>query len=191
MNPPHRGHAQLLHQAAARVEAAGFGVLGAWLSPSHDGYVQPKAKSLQTPGFSAPFRLELARKLVVEDDLVAVGAWECNPARGCWPDFPEVTWALQKKLEMLPGVNQSKGSHGYVQTFYCCGTDHANKCGLYSGMDADRGMGIVVVPRAGDMAQAEQPERLVFVAEPSAGVAAFSSTKLREALAKQDFEEVA
>ena len=48
MNPPHRGHAQLLRQAKVRLEAAGYQVWAAWISPSHDGYVGPKAVSKRT-----------------------------------------------------------------------------------------------------------------------------------------------
>jgi len=191
MNPPHRGHAQLLRQAAARVEAAGYGVAGAWLSPSHDGYVQPKATSLSTIGFSAPFRLEVARRLVASDPLLVVGAWEASPARSNWPDFPVVTRALQRELECLLEFKQLKGEHGHVQIFYCCGTDHAEKCGLYSGMGAESGVGVVVVPRTGESPRPERPDRLVLVAEPAAGeVAGFSSTKLRKALEKRDFKQV-
>ena len=37
MNPPHLGHLQMLHQASARLRMLGYTVVGAWLSPSHDG----------------------------------------------------------------------------------------------------------------------------------------------------------
>jgi len=60
MNPMHRGHVAMLYQARARLEQEGYTVLGAWLSPSHDEYLQPKAMCLRTIGLSAPFRVELA-----------------------------------------------------------------------------------------------------------------------------------
>ena len=85
MNPPHRGHAAMLHAAATRLRAAGYHVAGAYLSPSHDGYVQPKAQSLHTPGLSAPFRLAVARAAVRDDPLVSVAAWEAQKP-GRWPD---------------------------------------------------------------------------------------------------------
>ena len=49
-------------QAADRLRAVGYTVVGAYLSPSHDAYVQPKAKGLGTFGFSSGFRLAIARK---------------------------------------------------------------------------------------------------------------------------------
>merc|ERR1719401_115270 len=105
MNPLHLGHAQLLRQATERLDRAGFRVVGAWLSPSHDAYVQPKAKHFGAVGLSAEFRLEVARRMVLEDPLIAVGAWEAQRP-GSWPDFPEVCEALQSFLaesDCLPG----------------------------------------------------------------------------------------
>jgi len=186
MNPPHQGHLQMLHQAKARLEAEGFAVLAGWMSPSHDGYVQPKAKSLGTPGLSSDFRLAIAEQVVAADEFVAVGAWEAK-YKGRWPDFPDVVVALQESLEQVDSLTDIP-----VTTFYACGTDHAEKCGLYSGLGADGGRGVVVVPRTGETPRQEKSENLVFVAAPAAGdVAAISSTKIRAAVAQGDFETVA
>merc|ERR1719409_1460378 len=97
MNPSHLGHVQLLHQARKRLEKEGYLVVGMWLSPSHDDYLQPKARNLHTIGLSAGFRVEVARHSVKEDPLVAIGAWEVK-VEGYWPDFPEVAGALKKEL---------------------------------------------------------------------------------------------
>eukprot|EP00656_Telonema_subtile_P038144 TRINITY_DN4276_c0_g1_i2.p1 TRINITY_DN4276_c0_g1~~TRINITY_DN4276_c0_g1_i2.p1 ORF type:complete len:244 (-),score=37.24 TRINITY_DN4276_c0_g1_i2:89-820(-) len=173
MNPLHRGHVALLHQATAALTEVGYQVLGAWLSPSHDRYLQPKAKHLSTIGLSAAFRLEAARRTLQSDPLVEVGYWE-SAQPGSWPDYPQVCKALSVHLEAqaLPGP---------VTVFYACGTDHALKCGLYRGMGS---FGCVIVPREGETAGKSCPERQVYVAQPAHGeVASFSSTKVREALA--------
>ena len=174
MNPVHRGHVVMLHQAANRLETAGYGVIGAWLSPSHDLYLQPKAKGMRTLGLSAAFRVEAVRRTVAEDPLVAVGYWESStdlhPEQ--WPDFPEVCRALQTEL-----ANTVSLARKHVTVFYACGTDHAEKCGLYRG---GRSWGVVVVPRAGERPQTENTENLVFVAEQAQGeIAAFNSTSVR------------
>lgn len=71
-----------------------------------------------------------------------------------------------------------------VTVFYACGTDHAAKCGLYSGMG---NIGVVVVPRAGEKPEGENPGNRVYVGQAAAGeVATFSSTKVRQAIAKKD-----
>jgi len=187
MNPSHLGHVQLLHQARKRLEKEGYLVVGMWLSPSHDDYVQPKARNLKTIGLSADFRVEVARRSVKEDPLVDVGSWESRRV-GYWPDFDEVTGALKKELDKLQKEKQIMLS---PKVFYACGTDHAAKCGLYSGV-ASWADGVVVVPRVGEATQNEKPEKHVFVAEPCTGEAAsFSSTKVREAIAQNNFEYVA
>mmetsp|Transcript_90768 Transcript_90768/g.143449 ORF Transcript_90768/g.143449 Transcript_90768/m.143449 type:complete len:257 (+) Transcript_90768:55-825(+) len=173
MNPAHRGHAQLLHQAAARLSEAGYHVAGAYLSPTHDGYVQPKAMRMGTVGLSNSFRLEVARRTVLHDDLVALSPWECSQPG--FVDFPHVADACQKHFS------------GEATVFYASGTDHARRCGLLGGMGD---IGVVVVPRDGD-AKPREISGKVYVAEPSSGeVAEFSSTKVRNAVEKADYDYV-
>lgn len=190
MNPIHLGHVQLLHQAKERLDAEGFGVVGAWVSPSNDEYVQPKCRALNTIGLNAGFRLEIARRAVSDDGLVACGSWEAE-YEGRWPDFPEVTEALQEELSGQPEAEHLVGPKGFPQVFYACGTDHASKCGLYHGMDPNKDIGIVVVPRSGERPSPARSDRRVYVAEPASGpVAAFSSTKVRASVASGDFGAV-
>ena len=178
INPMHLGHAEMLHMAANRLLAAGYHVRVAYASPSHDGYVQPKAKKLGTPGLSAAFRLEVAQRAVEADPLVAVASWEALQP-GQWPDFPVVARALAKEVP------------AGEQVFYVCGTDHATRCGLTSrGMG--RGIGLVIVPRAGDVLPSERHKDLIYIAKPAEGEAAsFSSTKVRAAIESGDHETVA
>jgi len=188
MNPIHLGHVQMLHQARKRLEAKGYGVVGAWASPSHDDYVQPKARSNGTMAFSAAFRLEIARRAMQSDSLVDVGSWEAHQ-KGQWPDFPEVVANLQQELKGLVEANAMRGPQGLPQVFYVCGTDHAEKCRLYDGLHPERDIGVVVVPRTGDRAEGERSRELVFVAKPAEGdTAGFSSTQVRSALANRDYE---
>ena len=194
MNPLHAGHAQMLHQAAARLQEDGFEVVGAWVSPSHDGYVQPKAWSLGTVGLSAAFRLKLADHATEDDRLVAVGAWEAQQP-GDWPDYPLVAKALRERLHALAVLEDGALSRlRDARVFYVCGTDHAQKCGLYGGgLKHAAGVGTVVVPRAGDM---PSDARAVagwgpYIAQPAAGdVASFSSTRVRSAIAAKDADAV-
>jgi len=179
MNPLHRGHAQLMHQAVARLHIEGFDVVGAWLSPSHDGYVQPKAKKMDTIGLSAKFRLEAAKRAVAEDELLAIGSWEAKKP-GRWPDYPEVAMALQRKLRR---VEKAWKLNDGFKVFYACGTDHAKMQGLYRGFLTDRGFGVVIVPREGEVAKSEEPGRSVFVAQSIDGEGAgYNSTMIRSAL---------
>lgn len=193
MNPPHRGHAQLLRQAQQRLEEAGYEVIAGWMSPSNDEYVRPKASRLRTQFFGASLRLYLASLTLQGDEFLSVGAWEAQ-VPGRWPDFPEVTEQLQTDLGRLPEADQGlRGSSGRVRVFYCCGTDHASNCGLYRGICGGKAQdfGTVVVPRTGETPRAEDPSKNVFVAAPADGeVAGFSSTKVRQALADREAEYV-
>lgn len=74
---------------------------------------------------------------------------------------------------------QLLGDSSSPRVFYACGTDHADRCGLYEDGRFAADIGVVVVPRAGEAPEAERPPQ-VFVAEPAPGdVAAFSSTQIR------------
>jgi len=186
MNPPHRGHAQLLYQARVRLEKEGYDVLAGWLSPSQDGYVGPKASRMGTVHISGDLRLHMAQLMLHGDDFLSVGAWEAQ-YDGSWPDFPEVAVALQKQLSGISSSLESKS--GKPRVFYACGTDHAERCGLYNGMRNE--IGVVVVPREGERPKAESIKNSVFVASPAPGeLASFSSTKVREALKKGNREYV-
>ena len=173
MNPIHRGHMAMLHAAADRLRAEGCHILRAYVSPSHDGYVQPKAIATGTFGLSAGFRLAVARLAVAEDPLLAVGAWEATQP-GSWPDFPEVCEDLRRRV--------------HASVYYVCGTDHAAKCGLFhSGLGE---VGVVVVPRTDDpLPPPAQLAKRVFLASPAQGeTAGFSSTEVRKALVHCDFD---
>lgn len=188
MNPPHRGHTALVHQARARLEALGYDVLAGWISPSHDLYVGPKAMRLRTKCLSSKLRLHLGHLLTKDDDFVRVAAWESQSTKTRWPDFPEVVETLQDYVTLFPGASDALGPSGKVRVFYACGTDHAHRCGLYSGVGggAEKDMGVVVVPREGEASGREAPQNLVFIAEPAPGdVASFSSTQVRNAMQDQ------
>jgi nicotinic acid mononucleotide adenylyltransferase len=184
MNPVHRGHVSMLNQAASRLERAGYDVVGAWLSPSHDLYVRPKADKLQTVWLSAPLRVELAEMMVADDPLVAISSWESSTkmfSHPYWIDYPVVCEKLKMELRKELGHLNL----GELKVFYVCGTDHAAKCRLYDGLE---GHGVVVVPRHGETPSAENARDSVYVAAPAkeSGISGISSTALRAALASKD-----
>ena len=95
MNPVHQGHVALLAQAARRLEAEGYAVVKAYLSPSHDNYVQPKMIAKHELFLSGAFRVHVAQLAVAKtsNPKVEVDKWESTQARAkhSYPDFPEVT----------------------------------------------------------------------------------------------------
>jgi len=75
-----------------------------------------------------------------------------------------------------------------VRCFYVCGSDHANKCRLWTARPSPQKWGgVVVVPRAGDeLAGREDVSRCVYVADPASDTSALSSTKVRQAITRGD-----
>ena len=74
LNPPHRGHAAVLCAARDALVAAGYAVLGGFLSASHDLYVHPKAARAGVLAIPAAERSRLA-SLVLEGAGLAWGEW--------------------------------------------------------------------------------------------------------------------
>jgi hypothetical protein len=173
MNPVHLGHVAMLHAAAKRLTEEGYNVCGAYLSPSHDKYVQRKPLSL-----SAAFRLKVAHRAVADDPLVAVSSWEIqetseNYEQG-YPDFPDVcaAAAADSSLEQ------------FGQVFYVCGTDHLQ----HVGGSTDRDFSVVAVPRsASEHVPDENIGEGIYVATPHKDVRELSSTELRKAIAEKDY----
>ena len=188
MNPVHKGHLSLIYQSKLRLYKAGYEVVGAWLSPSHDLYLQPKAKKLKTIGLSAPFRAELIKQTVAVDPLIDIGLWESSLklSGSDWgpSDYPYVCLSLKEQIEKEFG-----SKYGEITVFYTCGTDHAQKCDLYNG--PHKWGGVVVVPREGDTIGKENPDLKVYVAEPSKGdIASYSSTLIRAAIEENNRDDV-
>lgn len=203
MNPPHLGHVEMMKSAKQVLDASGWAVLGAWLSPSHDKYVLPKCQSLKTPHVPSKGRCRLA-ELVVQaahsdssDDTwtagtgaaegrrvnggtwLHIGRWESADFHKRWPDFPEVLDALGKA---------TNAAASKIVPIYVCGTDHASKCGLDHGLG--EGQGVAIVQRASEQPAKASAENMVFAIPPNANanVAALSSTKLRKVLVSGKLE---
>jgi len=191
LNPPHRGHAAVLCAARDVLTAAGYAVLGGFLSASHDLYVRPKAARAGVLAIPAAERSRLA-SLVLEGAGLAwahAAQWE-HSQHGHWPDFPEVVDALGAALAADPRTAAAAAA-GRLTVFYACGEDHWRHVtgGRRGGGDFyDRAprAGVVVVPREGRVPDADalNAARLVLAAGPTAPeVSALSSTALRAAAA--------
>jgi len=127
LNPPHLGHVKLLRQAAVRLKDAKYAVVGAWLSPMSDCYVQGKMSRRGEPAFSARFRIELAQRSVAGDDLIEIGAWEAlQPPEPRPLVGPEVAEQLQRALFDAEGIEPMRRANGrvYVRVFYVAGAEH-------------------------------------------------------------------
>jgi hypothetical protein len=204
LNPVHLGHVAQLASVAAALEArSGLTVVGAFLSPSSDVYL--RGKFAAGSFFPAAVRHAACVSATRHDPLVAVGGYEvsCEPTR--WPDFPEVCANLQQTLdsrkdEILFGdaassstaasASNSIGSAVQFKVIYCCGSDHALKCGLLTRgvrLGNERHALVACTVRAGDEARIAElggssSDRCIVLPALDGPLAAISSTKVREAL---------
>jgi nicotinic acid mononucleotide adenylyltransferase len=188
MSPAHRGHVLMLWQAKERLEQAGYAVAACWLLPSSEGAALAEAKATGAPELSAAFRQRVAELSVCDDELVSVASWEssgkASPGTGKGSSPAEIASQLQAYLpERFPCSLRRRPVH----VFYAAGSDVAKKLGLYRGLQPASLLGVVVVPRGGDEPGLEKPHQMIYVADEISGEsAAFTSTKLRQAIRDKD-----
>ena len=168
LNPIHLGHVAMMEQARALVTARGERVLGGWMSPSNDHYVQPKYRRKRSRAWPAAARLAMCQAAVAEHGWLGCAAWEASvPDR--WPDFPEVVDVAHAWL-----TARRPGSVIY----YVCGADHHKHLSQGLGHPGKR---VIVVPRG--RVPAGNAGVGVFVAPADAATRHVSATMVREALA--------
>ncbi|MBI5516794.1 MAG: NAD(+) synthase [Deltaproteobacteria bacterium] len=113
--PVHRGHLSMLERAREALEARGFAVLGGYLSPSHDLYVNMKCAD-RNPG--ASHRVALCEEAVRGSDWLAVDPWEALYARRAL----NFTWVLER-LERYLALHLP--THRRPEVAYVFGGDNA------------------------------------------------------------------
>jgi nicotinic acid mononucleotide adenylyltransferase len=165
--PVHTGHLELMESARTAVEAAGYRVVGGYLSPGHDEYLRLK---LGDAALSPSHRLALCGRAVADSDWLMVDPWE---ALGCAVavNFTDVVARLETYLQQHVRSD--------ITLFYVCGADNAR----FALTFVERGH-CVVAGRAGSQAQLstyrEHPlvrdlDRIVWSPKPHTG----SSTQAR------------
>lgn len=129
--------------ATRSLEALGHTVLAGWISPSHAEYVDGKMAASGQVSLPAAVRATCI-KIAIESSPVGIlssppsswlrlGSWEAFGGHSTWPDFPVVVERLGEYLSTVPGLPSE------TRIYYVCGSDHAARCGLYSGALSSRG----------------------------------------------------
>ena len=182
-NPPTFQHLRMFELARHALEARGYSVVGAYLSPVNDGY----GKAGLLP---ARHRVAMCRRAVADSDLVMVDAWEAAQ--------PEWQTTMQVLGHVRAFVNARRKTAREVRVMLLCGADLVETFRT-PGLWADQDMwdlaykyGIACVEREGADALRVAEEvaalrdgrgqelRVVSVREPVANLT--SSTQLRRAL---------
>ena len=76
MNPGHKGHVHVVKQAQKRLIAAGYKVVGSWISPSNEEYLKEKFAHEEGVILPASLRLELLEEMTRTEPTIEVGKWE-------------------------------------------------------------------------------------------------------------------
>lgn len=124
--PVHRMHIETFYLCRKALEEQyGIHVVGAFISPSHKGYV---ASKLQDEYIETETRLKLCEISIEQAEkehldvspFLSVDAWESVECDG-FVDFPEVSISLNEFIKQeFPQTN--------IKLIYLCGSDHINKC---------------------------------------------------------------
>ena len=168
--PPHSGHLRIMEIAKDELERRGCAVLGGYLSPSHDGYVQPKCGG---GALDAAHRLCLCHEMVRDSDWLMADGWE---ALGCRVplNFTDVMARLEAYLA------EHITSPRPIEVAYVFGSDNARFARAFLA----KGRCVCVLRpgaeerfvRYNQMEGVASCERLVFAATPSYDL---SSTRVR------------
>jgi len=169
-NPVHNMHIKMFEIAKQSLEQQGIEVVGAYLSPSHDSYVQGK---LGKDAINSVHRVEMCNLILASNSWIVVSTWEM--AQKQFVDFPYVAkFHRQYISEKFPEEK--------IQLMYLCGADHALKCGLTSGM---WGVTTVCVKRYGsteELNSTPQKKSAFWVVETQEDFGDVSSTEIRKRL---------
>lgn len=137
--PLHRGHLAMVEAARRAVERTGRVVVGGYLSPGPDRYLQRKRPVSVAPAAARVADLAAA---LAGSTWLDVDPWEALAGRGT-VNFTEVTARLQSHLR--------RHVDGRIEVWFVCGADNAR----FSLAFAERGH-CVVVGRAGHGADWER-----------------------------------
>jgi hypothetical protein len=173
LNPVTLAHVAMFETAKAGLEAEfGFEVVGGFLSPSHDLYLE--WKDPLWGAFSAEHRLEMCVAATQKHEFLAVRGWESSVVED-WPDFDEVSQALMDALK---------------HRFSADAPEVLNLCGDHFPNTAGRDLpGVVVVERDGQPGMTDEARNIYAIAsDPDDRHREMSSTLVRKALLDADVE---
>lgn len=138
-NPIHRKHIDVFVQAKKLLEQQNCAVLGAYISPSHDSYVEGKLGKYAMPKDD---RFKMIQDSIADSnngDWLVLDKYECENTH--FEDFPYVTKSLRAYL-------QQQFPKDSFRVMYLCGADHFAKCGGLGSMRTAQG-GVCVLARPG------------------------------------------
>jgi nicotinamide mononucleotide adenylyltransferase len=151
--PVHRGHIEQMECARKRLRQEGYQVLGAFLSPTHDGYVLPKmtrmrqGKPLAAVFADVTHRCAMVAAACRDSDWICCSPWEARQPG--FADFPLVIAEAERAMRAAGILRPAQGD----VLAYVCGSDHFLNCVQYYSLHCREQQiqrHVVVVPRSAD-----------------------------------------
>jgi nicotinic acid mononucleotide adenylyltransferase len=136
--PIHDGHLAMMQRAREAAERAGFDVLGGYISPGHDAYIEAKCGPAAIP---ASVRLQQCARVAEASGWLLVDPWEAIHRRVA-VNFTDVTARLRAYLRAHLDPR--------VEVLFVCGADNARFALAFAF--AEDG-GCVIVGRPGSDAE--------------------------------------
>lgn len=130
--PLHDGHLAMMESARVAAEAAGFEVIGGYLSPGHEAYLQMKCGSAAIPPQE---RLLQCGAAVAQSDWLSVDPWEAMHRRVA-VNYTDVAARLRGYLRAHVDPR--------IEVLYVCGGDNARFSMAFTELG-----GCIVVERPG------------------------------------------
>lgn len=176
LNPIHKAHLHGFECAREHLKQKGYAVVGGFLSPSDKGWSSRK----KFGGIENEHKLKMAELAVEDSDWIACDGWEIGTGM---INFTEVYKDL--KAQLRGDFPEKK-----IDIFYLCGEDHARNTGCWDYLPT------CVIKRdyegkSNDFLEFAESESLHKVSvDDHPDKLDYSSTKIREALSKNNLEKV-
>jgi nicotinic acid mononucleotide adenylyltransferase len=146
--PVHNGHFDMMEQAKITVEKAGYHVLGGYMSPSHDSYVNTKENGNLRMNIMK--RIQLLELAAQDHPWINIDPWE-GVYNSISLNFTDVIAYLHNYL------NYHINSDFYIDIFYVFGADNAHFANAFIG----KGHGVIVNRYGYDIDITDNPRILI------------------------------
>lgn len=178
--PTIRQDLEVLRQGKLRLERAGYVVLTAWLSPSHQQQASTAAHQLKRPDLSTKFRLRAAELATEDDALVSVSSWEASQNK------------VVSCMELLNNLQETLQDAGFpdrlgVERVRAFVVNRSDSMVSSSHVSSNRDQGMVTVPKNDLDIIMENPPKQHWVADPlPEAMHHFGLTQIVEAIRSGD-----
>jgi nicotinic acid mononucleotide adenylyltransferase len=165
-SPLHIGHIEMMKMAKKEIEKAGYKVIGGYISPSHDEYVDKKNNG--TASFNIAKRIYLMEKILENHKWLMIDKWEAYYNKKAI-NFTDVIYHIEKYIKKY-------FNNDNIEIIYVYGDDNQNFSKVFEGTKYKS----ICVQRINKKKEKNQKKNTIFVKNKKEKLKTISSTKIRE-----------